>query len=143
MTAANTQHCPNLTGLYPDSAHCVRMSPLPVHREGLTPCLKSPVHFPFSTPRSSSLLIWNIKEKINVIFHLCTSVPKHHKASWGISLHPEMILMHSDSLITTVIDCFTAIITECLHVTVSSQSSAGHSVPVFKTQQEVTLIQSK
>ena len=62
MTAANTQHWPYMTGLKPLSAHWVRMSPLPVHVDGSTPCVKSPDHFPFSTPRSSSELICTATE---------------------------------------------------------------------------------
>lgn len=57
MTAANTQHWPYLTGLFPVTAHILKMSPLPVHVLGWTPCLKSLDQFPFNTPLSSSLLI--------------------------------------------------------------------------------------
>lgn len=63
MTAANTQHWPYLTGLKPELAHIFKMSPLPVHALGFTPCLKSDDQFPFSTPRSSSLLIWTRRKR--------------------------------------------------------------------------------
>lgn len=53
------------------------------------------------------------------------SVPKGYEASSGISRLSRSLLTHGDSLIAASVDCFTAMITVCLHVTFNVQNYAG------------------
>lgn len=95
MTAANTQHCPYLTGLWLDWAHFFKMSALPVHVDGWTPFLKSFDQFPFKTPWSSSQLIFKKKKKKK----------KGTGTVSSQSILESCQCSNSDSLIATPVNC--------------------------------------